>query len=252
MGSVSVKELFSFYGQIVRGSIMTVARLRDLLPPYERIRYLSWRVLNIPSSLETKLQAGPRIILRGPPATDLNLAYEIFVAECYRIPPSLEVGLIRRIVDVGGNVGFSTLYWIGRFPGARVLVFEPHPAYAAQIRQHIDLNRLGDRIELRVLAAGTSEGTLYLTDAEVFSTLVNEPGCDDFEGIRRQHVQDDGIDMPVMRKRIPIRTVDFFASVGSEPIDILKIDIEGGEHAILNDPRFDVLPVRTVVMEWHD
>jgi hypothetical protein len=35
-------------------------------------------------------------------------------------------------------------------------------------------------------------------------------------------------------------------------IDILKIDIEGGEYELLVDPRFSTLSIRTVVLEWHN
>jgi FkbM family methyltransferase len=232
--------------------IMPVSRLRDLFSPADRVRYLAWRALKARTPLRVKLPSGLQIILRSSPAMDLSLAYEIFVAECYRTPPGLDLGPVRRIIDVGGNVGFSTVYWTGRFPGAHVLVFEPHPALAAQIQRHIELNQLGDRVVLCDRAAGTSEGTLYLTDAEVFSTLVSEPGHDDFEAIRRQHVADGGTDTSALRERIPVRMVDFLTAVGPEPIDLLKVDIEGGEHAILDDPRFGALPVQTLVMEWHD
>ena len=93
-------------------------------------------------------------------------------------------------------------------------------------------------------AAGTCDGTLYLTDSEVFSTLVSEPGSDDFEAIRRQHVPDGGTGTSAPRHGIPVRMVDFLTALGSEPIDLLKIDIEGSEHAILDDPRFGALPVQ--------
>ena len=33
--------------------------------------------------------------------------------------------------------------------------------------------------------------------------------------------------------------------------DLVKIDIEGGEWAILGDPRFEDLPARVVVLEYH-
>ena len=34
-------------------------------------------------------------------------------------------------------------------------------------------------------------------------------------------------------------------------IDILKIDIEGGEYELLGDPRFASLDVKAIVLEWH-
>ena len=33
--------------------------------------------------------------------------------------------------------------------------------------------------------------------------------------------------------------------------DVLKLDIEGGEWALLGDPRWATVDVRAVVMEWH-
>ena len=48
-----------------------------------------------------------------------------------------------------------------------------------------------------------------------------------------------------------METVDFFASLGAGPIDLLKMDIEGGEYELLEDPRFAALPVSRLVLEWH-
>ena len=50
-----------------------------------------------------------------------------------------------------------------------------------------------------------------------------------------------------------IKLVDFFAAVGDEPIDIFKMDIEGGEYDIMNDDRFDAVArrCRIIITEWH-
>jgi hypothetical protein len=50
-----------------------------------------------------------------------------------------------------------------------------------------------------------------------------------------------------------VQVVDVFQAVPDAPIDILKIDIEGSEYAILADPRFEALAARTerVLLEWH-
>ena len=54
------------------------------------------------------------------------------------------------------------------------------------------------------------------------------------------------------RERLPVRVEDAFISLGKRPIDLLKIDIEGVEHVLLDDTRFASLNARVVVMEWHD
>ena len=45
--------------------------------------------------------------------------------------------------------------------------------------------------------------------------------------------------------------VDFFVCVGGASIDILKIDIEGGEYQLLRDDRFAQLRPNFVVLEYH-
>jgi Methyltransferase FkbM domain len=52
--------------------------------------------------------------------------------------------------------------------------------------------------------------------------------------------------------RLPIKVRDFFTEIGCQPIGLLKMDIEGGEYAILSDRRFDTLDVRIIVLEWHN
>ena len=82
------------------------------------------------------------------------------------------------------------------------------------------LNGLTAKVHLHAAAAGTEAGRGWLTDEGVRSTLVGPGG--------------------------PLETAveDFFDEVGSEPIDFLKIDIEGGEYPLLADPRFAALQVR--------
>ncbi len=50
-----------------------------------------------------------------------------------------------------------------------------------------------------------------------------------------------------------VPVVDVFQAIPNAPIDVLKIDIEGSEYAILEDARFDALAARTkcVLLEWH-
>jgi hypothetical protein len=47
---------------------------------------------------------------------------------------------------------------------------------------------------------------------------------------------------------ITVPAYDVFAH---EPVDLLKLDIEGGEWRLLEDPRLAGLSARAIVMEWH-
>lgn len=48
---------------------------------------------------------------------------------------------------------------------------------------------------------------------------------------------------------LEVDTVDVFPYL--ERVDLAKIDIEGGEWAIVGDPRFRELGVPTIVLEYH-
>jgi hypothetical protein len=49
-----------------------------------------------------------------------------------------------------------------------------------------------------------------------------------------------------------VSMIDWFETVGTEEIDILKIDIEGGEYSILSDRRFADIKCKIIAMEWHN
>lgn len=132
------------------------------------------------------------------------------------------------IVDLGASVGFAALDFAVHFPKARITLFEPHPVHCQLIRQHIRMNSLESRLHLVEAGAASLSRKAYLSDEDVCSTVSDT------------------------QSGFPIDLVDLFEFVGDAPIDILKMDIEGGEKELLNDPRFANLKVRYLVMEWHE
>ncbi|MBI1787501.1 MAG: FkbM family methyltransferase [Acidobacteria bacterium] len=202
---------------------------RNLLPIVDRALYLGWRVLKGKAPLELGLREGTRIVIRPKPATDYGVAYEIFLLEVYERATRFKSQEIKRIVDLGANVGYTLLYWARRYPEARILAFEPHPVHCGQIRRHIELNDLRGRVTLIEAAACSSETRLWLSDSNSCSSIV--------EGSPKG--------------RLSVPGVDFFTKVGQETIDLLKIDVEGAEYEIFSDPRFGELRIANLIMEWH-
>jgi FkbM family methyltransferase len=209
---------------------MPPARLRDVLTFPSMVRYSIWRLLARERAVTIELRMGLTLIVRPPPARDLTTAHDIFVSQIYAAALDGAAGRDSLIVDVGGNVGYSTLYFARRIPGSRVLAFEPHPQFAAQFERHMALNGFTARVTLVHAAAGTRTGAASLSDDEDSSALVG-PGASG---------------------AIPVAVVDFFERVGSAPVAVLKMDIEGGEVPLLADPRFGDLDVRLLLLEWHD
>ena len=193
-----------------------------------KLRYLSWRAAPFGRSLKATLLNRQRLILRPPPADDLETAYEVFVAEVYRSPRMIPPRSVHRIVDVGANVGYTIVYWAEQFPVAHIEAFEPHPEHLSLLSQHLHINNLEERVTVRPVAAGVETESTYLVDAGSSSSVIRQ----------NRH----GV--------IPIQTIDFFEATGTEPIDLLKLDCEGSEYALLMDSRFTKLKVETLVVEW--
>ena len=209
---------------------MPRTRIRDVLSFESVLRYSAWRVLKGRRPLTVGLRLGLRLILRPPPARDLTTAHDISVSEIYDPAGECGAGPGSLIVDVGGNVGYSSLYFAGQFPGSRILAFEPHPAFVELFDRHMALNGFTSRVTLVRAAAHTTAKAAILSDAEDSSSLV-------------EHQE---------RGTIPVQTVDFFEAVGTGPVALLKMDIEGGEVPLLADARFALLDIHMLLLEWHD
>jgi FkbM family methyltransferase len=208
-------------------------RLRDQLTLRGRARYLLWRTGLFGENATVQLSTGDRIVLSRSSLFELETAYEIFVSDVYRCPRSLDPASIRRIIDVGSNVGYTLVYWCRRrFPMATIEAFEPHPRHFAVLQQTVELNGLGSRIRLHPVAAGTAAKLSMLVDADTASTLNARTRAD-------PHLNS-----------IQVRIVDFFEAVRGARIDLLKLDCEGGEYDILMDARFPLLDIGNIVLEW--
>lgn len=150
---------------------------------------------------------------------------EIFDQEIYRFEPS---GATPRILDCGANVGVSCLYFHRHFPGARITAFEPDPEIFACLQENLAAAGCAG-IEL-VRKAVWSADTVLQFEADGADGGRIEAGT----GARRQEVP-------------AVRLKNFLA----EPVDLLKLDIEGAETEVLRDIAPALASVGNVFVEYH-
>jgi len=192
--------------------------------------YAGWRATSRAAPVTLGLKSGPRFELRPNSSgnNDYGVAYEVFVHEYYndrgRIP-----GDVKLIVDLGVNVGYSLLYFLHKWPNCRIIGFEPHPHHFAQAARNLVLDGSSARVRLHDKAAGARTRPARLTDSRSSSSVIETSSAD----------------------TLNIEIVDIFPVLEREHIDILKMDIEGGEYEILADDRFERLDIDVIVMEWH-
>lgn len=147
-------------------------------------------------------------------------SYEVLSTGDYDI----DLGDVRRVLDLGANVGFASMLFAERYPAAEVVAVEAAPDTFTRLA-----NNVAGLPSVRVLHAaigvdGPARVDLDLPSAE---RAAGEHGT-------------------VVPGRTLTRLLD---DLGWDHVDLMKIDIEGGELAVFADPAMS--RVRAIVGEVH-
>lgn len=165
---------------------------------------------------------------------DIEILNEVFGATggdvSYRPPPivgDLLAGRSLRVLDIGANIGLFGLYVLSQWRVSELKSFEPDPDNVSLLRATANENTARQSWQVFAAAVSNRFGKMR------FARGLLADGRKAIEG-------DESIEVP---------TVDLFSIDHS--VDLLKMDIEGGEWTILTEPRLSSLKARVVVMEWH-
>jgi FkbM family methyltransferase len=138
-----------------------------------------------------------------------------------------------RILDCGANVGLASLFFHRLYPAARITAFEADPSLFGILDANLKANGAG-RVETRHAALWTSNGSLTFRSEGSDSGMIESlPGA----------VAGSNTTVPSLRLR------DVLAE---GPVDLLKLDIEGAEDAVLADCEPVLHHVKALVMDLHE
>ncbi|MER3424316.1 MAG: hypothetical protein C4293_14940 [Nitrospiraceae bacterium] len=138
------------------------------------------------------------------------------------------------ILDCGSNIGGAILYYKQVYPQARIIGFEPDPAVFPYLQENVARNGLAD-IKLVQPALAREESTLtFYSDRKSGSFLAHNRSCRPMDGWTTYEV-------PCVRLRNYL----------TEPVDFLKMNIEGAEREVLADSEDRLHHVRQMVLEYH-
>jgi FkbM family methyltransferase len=114
------------------------------------------------------------------------------------------------VVDAGANIGYMSV--LAATAGARVIAFEPNPALLPILRQN-----LGARGEVRPIALGARRQSAVLIppDPSAHNNGLGRLGSDAEPGA------------------IPVQVDTLDGELQGRAVAILKLDVEGAEHAVL-------------------
>lgn len=192
---------------------------------YREIR----RVKKIPRYIPFETKLFGKEIYAIDSASFLVMQNEIFNKEIYKFRSD---NSHPRIIDVGANIGLSTIYFKLHYPNAKITAFEPDPlAYEALEKNVITNHRFSD-IELINKAVWNEDTEIEFTTnkADGGSLSVNKPGFN----------------------KIKIETLRFRNFLLQQKnIEFLKIDIEGAESEVIPDCYDCLSKVKFLFLEYH-
>ena len=145
------------------------------------------------------------------------------------------------IIDCGGNIGISVLYFKWRYPKSKILVFEPHPENLNLLRKNIEGNNITS-VEIVPVALGDRNGSITLYGNKRSATV--------FEGFfgKKERWNRELVENEVV---VPIKVLSEY--IGNTQVDLLKLDVEGSEGMILKElsDKDKLNLVKRVVAEYH-
>lgn len=146
----------------------------------------------------------------------------------------------KSVIDLGANIGLSTLYFAAAFPKSRILCVEPDPE------------------NFQVLSANLSqlvtEGRCSLLNAAVWSED-NKLQVDQDEdksnhwGIKVKKVDSHTNNEPIING---YTMTNILEKSGFDKVDILKIDIEGSEIELFKNDTDWLNKIKYIAIEFHD
>lgn len=184
-----------------------------------------------------------KVFLRKSPSRDFTffrqiIEKQLFKPVCELIENHTNPSTIRRIIDAGAGIGFSSLYFNQKFPEAEVICLEPIGEIYAQLLKNLSINPNERLIPLQI-AIWNNDKDLEIIKGKYLD--LEQPFT------LRETLQPTGV------KGLTIETL--LKQRNWDTLDLLKLDIEGSEMPIFDDNTSANLlleKIRFVVMNIYD
>lgn len=169
---------------------------------------------------------------------DCVTAWVVFCRQEYSVAHDAKV-----IIDLGANFGAFTLLAAQRAKHSRIISVEPFPAMFERLCENVASHKLLERVICMPLAIASSSGERRMSV---------EDGPDQSRGLLPENAL--GAEQTVTVKTISLQEFlnDVRNKLGTEQIDLVKMDIEGGEHEFLPYiPAHTLQNIQAWQMEYH-
>jgi len=166
-----------------------------------------------PVQVQLRLPLALPFVFR-PGTTDLLVLEQVFLDREYHVEP-LPPESIDYIVDLGSNIGVTAMLWAQRYPSARMVLVEPDPDNFNLLRRNTAAFR--DRCVLLEAAVSDRPGrtSFFKSQREYGHSILRTDDC--------------LCEIQVTTMTVP----EVLRTVGFPRVDLLKMDIEGGEQLVM-------------------
>jgi FkbM family methyltransferase len=132
------------------------------------------------------------------------------------------------IIDAGGYIGMSVLYFKSIYPDSKITVFEPDPDIFKILKKNVDFNVLKE-ITLINAGLGKIKGRIkYYRNGSDGGGLFRR------EGVEAIYVES-------------FKLSDYL----NEPVDMLKMNIEGMEGDVFEEIEHQLCLIKEIIFEYH-
>jgi len=169
-------------------------------------------------------------------STDIDTYKDVFLNEEYRIHFSENPKII---IDAGGNIGLTAIYFANRYPKAKIFTIEP------------------ENNNFKLLKKNTSSyDQIYPIHTALWHEIMEVSIQDSGEGEWAYYISDE-TDITFKRaksiQKLASITIDQLMNDYSlNSIDLLKIDIEGAEKEIFENSSSWIHKVNCIIVEIHE
>ncbi|MBI3652543.1 MAG: FkbM family methyltransferase [Acidobacteria bacterium] len=184
-------------------------RLKNSVRLLQRSRFHYYRMANLQAPFWLAVNGQTCRIAAGENPGASSCYAEVVIEDCYDIFAYAKRAKPKVIVDIGANLGVFSKLCSLLFPEADIYAYEPNPTAL----EWLNKNAEGTRIQVFSGAVGQNSGVVNLDTA-----------CDSTIG----RVTEDG--------DLRVQCLAAAEVAAGRPIDFLKMDCEGSEWSILQDP----------------
>lgn len=168
---------------------------------------------------------------------DESVWTEIFKLREYRQAEEIIKNSKKVILDIGAHAGFFALYCRVLNSETKIICVEPEPQNIKILNEHLQLNKIPNvEVEPSALAEKSGRREMFVSSDSSFHFLLADG---------------EKTDSKITVNCLSLR--DLCKKYRIDSIDIMKMDIEGGEYELFNGwTEDDWKMISTIIMEYHD